>query len=234
MTAPAQPDGAPIRGRYEPAIVGVATILFVVLPFFTQSAGLLRGSRAALVVLLGYAIWRLASGRLIPGIAIAVVGVDFVVQWVLADHVVPGLIFARHVMGLAFIVTAASYLTVAVWRQTAVGVETMRVAVGLYFLIGVFWETVFELTEFLHPNSFAHLCDARPAELECVQASAQYPRMRYFSFVTMTTLGYGDVVPRTAVAEGWVTMASVSGQLFIAILIGKLVGSVMASSQARR
>ena len=74
---------------------------------------------------------------------------DGPVQWVLADHVVPGLIFARHVMGLAFIVTAASYLTLAVWRQTAVGVETMLVAVGLYFLIGVFWETVFELTEFL-------------------------------------------------------------------------------------
>ena len=87
---------------------------------------------------------------------------------------------------------------------------------------------MFGLTEYLHPGSFELLCEPQPGEPGCVEAIAQYPRLRYFSFVTMTTLGYGDVVPQTRAAEGWTTMASVTGQLFIAILIGRVVGSYMA------
>ena len=46
----------------------------------------------------------------------------------------------------------------------------------------------------------------------------------------MTTLGYGDVLPLTRAAQGLATLAAVSGQLFVAILIGRVLGSYLGRS----
>jgi hypothetical protein len=45
----------------------------------------------------------------------------------------------------------------------------------------------------------------------------------YFSFVTLATLGYGDIVPRTDVARGLAIVEGVGGQLFLAVLVARLV-----------
>ena len=64
--------------------------------------------------------------------------------------------------------------------------------------------------------------------MDCRPEIARFPKLTYFSFVTMTTLGYGDVVPLTRAAEGVAAMAAVSGQLFVAMVIGRLVSLYMA------
>lgn len=50
--------------------------------------------------------------------------------------------------------------------------------------------------------------------------------MIYFSFVTLTTLGYGDITPAGPVARSLAYTEAIAGQLFIAILIGSLVGNL--------
>jgi voltage-gated potassium channel Kch len=45
----------------------------------------------------------------------------------------------------------------------------------------------------------------------------------YFSFVTLATLGYGDIVPRTDVARGLAIVEGVGGQLFLAVLVARLI-----------
>ena len=45
----------------------------------------------------------------------------------------------------------------------------------------------------------------------------------YFSFVTLATLGYGDIVPRTDVARGLAIVEGVGGQLFLAVMVARLV-----------
>ena len=77
---------------------------------------------------------------------------------------------------------------------------------------------------FSQPGSFAHACGREVGELACSREFANFPRLYYFSFVTMTTLGYGDMAPLTRAAEGLSTMTAVTGQLFLAILIGRIVG----------
>ena len=57
------------------------------------------------------------------------------------------------------------------------------------------------------------------------QASGAFSRMTalYFSFVTLATLGYGDIVPRSDVARGLAIVEGVGGQLFLAVLVARLV-----------
>jgi voltage-gated potassium channel Kch len=56
-------------------------------------------------------------------------------------------------------------------------------------------------------------------------AAAEFTRMSalYFSFVTLATLGYGDIVPHSDVARGLAIVEAVGGQLFLAVLVARLV-----------
>jgi len=48
----------------------------------------------------------------------------------------------------------------------------------------------------------------------------------YFSFVTLATLGYGDIVPVTPTARGFAVSEAILGQLYLAVLVARLVGAV--------
>ena len=105
----------------------------------------------------------------------------------------------------------------------------------MYLLLGYFWATAFGLLEYLEPDSFQGACMPRPdGASSCDALLAYFPRLTYFGFVTITTLGYGDVTPRTLYAEGLTSLAAVSGQLFLAVLIGRLVGSYVSQHAERR
>lgn len=54
----------------------------------------------------------------------------------------------------------------------------------------------------------------------------------YFSFVTMTTLGYGDMLPKTTITRHWVVLQSITGQFFIAILVARLVALYSTSNRS--
>ena len=49
-------------------------------------------------------------------------------------------------------------------------------------------------------------------------------RMRYFSFITLTTLGHGDIVPQSPVARTFATLEAVVGQIYLTVLVARLVG----------
>ena len=59
-----------------------------------------------------------------------------------------------------------------------------------------------------------------------------FSEMYYFSFVTLTTLGYGDVLPISRVARSFATLEAVIGQLYLAVVIASLVG-IQINQRAR-
>jgi voltage-gated potassium channel Kch len=58
--------------------------------------------------------------------------------------------------------------------------------------------------------------------------------MFYFSFVTLATLGYGDIVPATRLTETLVILEAIAGQIFLAVYIARLLGMHMAGEMMRR
>ncbi|MEM6560603.1 MAG: ion channel [Planctomycetota bacterium] len=86
-------------------------------------------------------------------------------------------------------------------------------AVSIYILAGVVWAIGFQALETLSPGSF------RLPDAQLATAGDLY----YFSFVTLTTLGYGDVSPVTPIARSCAILQAVFGQLFLVVLIGRLV-----------
>ena len=89
-------------------------------------------------------------------------------------------------------------------------------AICVYILIGLAWASVYETLDGVIPGSFRF-----PAETGW--GTPDPARYRYFSFVTLATLGYGDVTPVTALAGTLAALEAVSGQLYIGITVARLV-----------
>lgn len=109
-------------------------------------------------------------------------------------------------------------------RQVAVGndISPNRIigATCVYLMLGVLWSVAYSVLEFSQPGSFAGLTE---------QATPAWnPDWIYFSFVTITTLGYGDILPLTQSARSLAFAEAIVGQFYIAVLVAGLVGAYIS------
>ena len=96
-------------------------------------------------------------------------------------------------------------------RARSVDAEHLYAALSAYLLAGIFFGLFYWVLEQIRPGTFT--------------ATGEFSRMSafYFSFVTLATLGYGDIVPRTDVARGLAIVEGIGGQLFLAVMVARLV-----------
>jgi hypothetical protein len=105
-----------------------------------------------------------------------------------------------------------------------VDAEHLYAALSGYHFAGLLFGVVHWTIEQAWPGS---LVDAgAPATGATLSLSAAI----YYSFVTLATLGYGDILPRTEVARGVAVLEAIGGQLYVAVLVAKLVGARLPTS----
>jgi hypothetical protein len=97
-------------------------------------------------------------------------------------------------------------------------------SVSLYLMIATVFYGLFNLLETLNPASF------RVNSLPAGSAVSKHSLL-YFSLVTLTTLGYGDIVPLTQQARVFAAVESVTGVLYIAITVARLVAAYKATDR---
>jgi voltage-gated potassium channel len=131
---------------------------------------------------------------------------------------------AEYILSLAYFGFAIWVLLRLVLTSAHVTVDTLCTALSVYLLLGVFWAIAYSLLDIAEPGaSFFHSLDAVGTE-EPMRFGAErsvYPL--YFSFVTMTTLGYGDIVPNSPSARMLAAAQAVVGQFYVAVLLARLV-----------
>jgi hypothetical protein len=108
-----------------------------------------------------------------------------------------------------------------VLSSTTVTHDTLAGAMCVYLLLGVIWAMMFALIESVQPGSFLvggeSVADAHGGQ------EGEMAQFLYLSFVTLTTVGYGDILPTTPVARRVAVLEAVVGQLYVAVLIARLV-----------
>jgi voltage-gated potassium channel len=92
-------------------------------------------------------------------------------------------------------------------------------AICVYLLLGFVWTYAYALLADMRPGSFAD-----STEIARTDDVAHVSQLRYFSFATLTTLGYGDILPRSPTARTMAVLEAVMGQIYLAVLVGRLVG----------
>ncbi|MCP4342592.1 MAG: Ion channel protein [Desulfobulbaceae bacterium] len=110
-----------------------------------------------------------------------------------------------------------------------VSLRLISATLCLYLIIGVFWGALYALLESLVPGSFSGGMLERADSADQVLQS-----FVYFSFITLTTLGYGDITPQTLGAGGICQVEAVLGQFYTAVLVAYLVGMYSSERKTKK
>lgn len=114
---------------------------------------------------------------------------------------------------------------VMVYHKGPVTAHRIRGAIAAYLLLGVLFARVYMLIDYCIPGAFS----ISPA---LARPSPEYAEaFNYFSVVTLTTVGFGDVTPVASVARSFVMIEAFIGQLYPAILIARLVSLSLVSRE---
>ena len=107
-----------------------------------------------------------------------------------------------------------------VLRDGRINLHRIMGAIGSYLLIGLVFAQAYRLLVFFIPGAFAH--NGAPSTFDDLSQS-----LHYFSFITLTSTGYGDITPVHPYARSLATLEALSGNLFLAVLIARLVAMEM-------
>lgn len=173
----------------------------------------------AFSVLLAIGVWSLfGSHRLfVVGMALALLGIALNIAAV--RSATPALLLASYIAFFSFLLFAVAHAFVRVVFATSVSLDRLLGAICVYMLFGIVWATAYAILFLLMPDSFAMKSGG----------TAMLSEWLYYSFVTMTTLGYGDIVPVAATARALAYSQSIVGQFYIAILVAGLVSAYISS-----
>ncbi len=137
----------------------------------------------------------------------------------------------RGASGAVFLTVMTALVMRAVVRDERVTGDKIVASICGYLLLGTCWAIAYALLEAANPGSFA-LAGAF-AEGESLGAGSQTSVFAYFSFVTLTTLGYGDITPISPQAQTLAWMEAGAGQIYLTVLVARLVGLHIVHSQAK-
>ncbi len=108
-----------------------------------------------------------------------------------------------------------------------VSTDTILGVISVYFLIGLTWGFIYQTIELISPAAFSHTVATSGSSALANMDSSFF----YFSFISMTTVGYGDIVPLHPVARSFAMLQGIAGQMYIAILVARLVALHILGNQ---
>jgi len=123
---------------------------------------------------------------------------------------------------IAAVLVIAVVLLAQVFRSGPVTSYRVQGAIAVYLLFGIGWAHAYHLAALLHPGSFNGASQlSNPVDWS------------YFSFVTLSTVGYGDITPVLPIARSLAVGESLTGQLYLAVLIARLVAMEVITWQSK-
>jgi hypothetical protein len=210
------------RGEPNVTLLFSLIVLFVLYPIMVE-LGAVRFYRLAFVIELILASVGLAATKAnrrkavvlgIPAILLQIVAFSSPTRFSLLIAAIATLLFIGFVIAIVY---------GAVMARGRVTVDKLAAAVNVYLLLGLAWAIVYGVIASFEGAAFsANAINFHTLE-EYVSLGAEFFFI-YFSFVTLTTLGYGDMVPMTPTAQTAAWMEAVVGQLFVAVTLARLVG----------
>jgi len=204
--------------RYPVAGFLIALVLTLVSsPFEEQfrDGDLIEAGRMTVVMLTG--LMALSDRRKTLALGIALVTPALVGKWV--NHwrpdLVPSWVFLAP--ALLFMVFVVLHLLRFIVRAPRVNSEVLCAGVAGYLMLGMLWALGYIFTARLVPDSFVF-----SAGLNAGDSMKGFTAL-YYSFITLTTVGYGDIIPVSGAARMLAMTEAMTGTLYIAVLVARLV-----------
>jgi hypothetical protein len=197
-------------------LIGLVITIFVVYPFgqFTPARNILANTIFSLIVISG--VLAVARRPLITVPMLAIALASLAVRWLNAHSPALGLDLWDEALTLLTLLVLTLVVLAQVFRPGRITSPRIMGAVAVYLLLGIMWASGYHIVLRMDPGAF---------QLSRVaQTAAEWKAsLLYFSFTTLTTVGYGDILPLNPFARALANMEALIGQLYPAILIARLV-----------
>jgi len=207
----------------------VLLALVVLVAFVLPSLGL-EAENTALYSMITFSLLALASlpvtymeSKAVFLAGALLVTVTLALRWMALLSPSPALVVWYHLASVAVILMFALIFLRQVFRRGRVTVGRVEAAVTVYLLLGIAWANAYILVNHAIPGSFSSASGTL----------ASVNDWMYLSFVTLTTVGFGDVVPVHRVARSLVVSEALTGQLYLAVLLARLVAMEIEQSGRR-
>lgn len=221
----AAPDEERARSRFAILLVSLLVILAVG-PLLSGPFGSLFTKLYFTVVLLS-ALFSMREERLLFRVGLLTGAPAILTMWFGEQVRVPSHFAVASALTAVFLGVMSVGL---VRRAMAPGRVTMsRILASLcaYLMIGLAWAEVYAALAAVSPGAFN-----APQDWSQMDGGDVVSRTVYFSFVTLTTLGYGDITPATEAARSLAVTEAIVGQLYLTVMVARLVGLFVAHEQS--
>ena len=160
--------------------------------------------------------------------------------WLLSPLTFAVIGFPVLVVTTAFVFWSLRRLLICLAQERRIGMDVLAGAVAGYLLLGISGGLLFGVLETVAPGSFINQADGgRELLLSGLAANdvgiqvwnLNFTRINYFAFVSLTTVGYGDIIPGTSPAQMASVALSISGPLYLAIVMGLLISRYTLQSE---
>ena len=128
-----------------------------------------------------------------------------------------------YICGLIVFAFAVISILVYIFSEQVVTRQTISAAVVVYLLLALMWTFIYRLMENLYPASFA-IAHSKLLDAENIYL--------YFSLVTITTLGYGDITPIGRQVISLAVLEAITGQIYLVVVVAWFVGMYVSKSQS--
>jgi hypothetical protein len=210
----------PKEANFAYLLLGLMMILLagpISLEFTNQSPSLIISIAFTATLVIG--VWSLVDSKTWFRIGIILAASELVIS--VANAVRPALVFQLLSRGIAVAFCALSLWFVLrhIFRENRIDANRIIGAVCAYLLLGILLAILNMFVYQLVPDSFLGIPDSLEDERSL--------DLIYYSFVTMTTLGYGDIAPVGPLARALAYFGAIAGQFYLAILVGMAVGQFL-------
>jgi hypothetical protein len=208
------------NNRFYFLLTGLLVVLLVA-PITTEDFPGFTGMLLTVTLLI--AVMSMSTSKRFRAVAWSLVAAKIILAGLIliypstAAHLVEGLIV------LVFFVVATVFSFQRVLDGEFVDMNRIAGAISIYMLIGLIWASMYFFLHIVNPEAFEGLKETGPSQI--AQMNNAYMDLLYFSYVTLSTLGYGDVTPVSRAAQSFAYLESICGVMYIAVLVSALVGS---------
>ena len=207
-------------GRFASLLIALIAI-FAATPFAGRTDSPVQLLSVAFSAVLVAGVYSVSRRRRVLYIAIAIAAPTLAFEWISTYYPTTFTIVTNLSLLGVFVAFVAIVILREILQEDRVSLDTIFGGIAIYMLIGLGWAIGFSILEHLEPGSYPFAGQ----DLQQIRAKDAFvfPELLYFSFVTLTTLGYGDMVPATQPARALAVSEAITGQLYVAIFIARLV-----------
>ena len=204
-------------------LLGVLIAILVIHPFFSDNhlSGIVLDIFISFLIV--FVVFESRQRKHSLAIAVSLSLLALISNWTDEYLNILPLVVTAQTFSILFIFYICYVIIMTIIEAKKVTFDVIVGAVCVYLMIGLMWTFLYSLLELNHPGSF--LSTVSPEKITATSSpDFILSRLNYFSFVTLATIGYGDIIPASHPAQMLSVFEAIVGQLYLTILIARFVG----------